>query len=322
MALKRKIKRSVSSDVVSLNSAFDDFISEKEATNKSPSTVKSYKKTYKKFCDKFGEIEDTQSITQSMFYRWSQSMLNDGISPESINHYLRDMRTFVNWCMDNSREYIQPFKIELVSSQQNPPKFYDQEEQEALIKRPSKKADYCEWRSWAICNFILATGARTSSIINLQMKDVDLKRKKITYSHTKNKEAQIIPMSSKLQSVLKEYIRIWRADTTEDSYLFSNIGENFLTDNALRISFRKYAQDRGVSKTSIHGLRHTFAREFILRDGNMITLQRLLGHSTLEMTRRYIKIFSEDISEGFDDFNPLDNLGKNSSRKKLVRRTK
>ena len=320
MAIKRKVKRSESADMISLNTAFDDFISEKEATNKSPATVRSYKKTYKKFCDKFGEIEDTQQVTQKLFFKWSQSMLNEGLSPESINHYLRDMRTFMNWCMKDERQYTTPFKVELVSSQQNPPKFYTTEEQQALIRRPSKKADYCEWRSWAICNFILATGARTSSIINLQMKDIDLKKKKITYSHTKNKEAQIIPMSSKLQSVLKEYIRIWRAEATEDDYLFSNIGERQLSDNALRIAFRKYAEDRDVNKTSIHGLRHTFAREFILNDGSMIKLQRLLGHSSLEMTRRYIKLFAEDIEEGFDDINPLDNLGKSSSRKKTIKR--
>jgi integrase/recombinase XerD len=175
---------------------------------------------------------------------------------------------------------------------------------------------------WAICNFILATGCRTSTLVEVRIGDLDFKAKKITYQHTKNKKAQIVPMSTTLRNVLKEYIRIWRSEVEDDAFLFANIGENRLTPDALRIAFRKFAKKRGVSKTSLHGLRHTFAREWVLNDGSMIGLQKMLGHNTLEMTRKYIKLFADDMAEDFDDYNPLDNLKKASSRKKNVTRSR
>lgn len=320
MAIKREIRKVANADTIILNEAFEDFIAEKEATNKSEATTKSYRKSFKKWCDYFGDEVEGSEVTQSLFFQWSNSMKLDGNRPASINHYLRDMRTFMNWCMDDARKYITKFKVEMVAGQEELPKFYTEQEQEALVEKPHKGADYPEWRMWAICNFVLATGARTSTIINVRMGDLDFKGKKIIYGHTKNKKAQQINMSTSLSNVLKEFIRVWRSAANEDEYLFANIGNQQLTSNALRIAFRKYCIARQVEKTSIHGLRHTFARGWILNDGSMIGLQKMLGHRTLEMTRKYITLFSEDMQEGFDEYNPLDNLKKSSSRRKTITR--
>ena len=50
-------------------------------------------------------------------------------------------------------------------------------------------------------------------------------------------------------------------------------------------------------------------------------LQKILGHQDLAMTRRYVKLFSEDIKEDFDRFNPLDTIKKNSRRTQKVKRS-
>lgn len=321
MAIRRAIKKAANASNILLTEAFGDFISEKEATNKSAATINSYKKTFQKWCDYYGEEVEANEVTQSLFFQWSNSMKQDGIRPASINHYLRDMRTFMNWCMDSSREYVPRFQVVMVEEREEVPKFYDEQEQELLIQKPDRHADYPDWRMWAICNFILATGCRTSTLIEVRLGDLDFNAKKITYQHTKSKRAQIVPMSTTLRNVLKEYIRIWRSEAGEDGYLFANIGENRLTPDALRNAFRKYCIKRGVSKTSIHGLRHTFARQWVLNDGSMIGLQKMLGHSTLEMTRKYIKLFADDMADDFDDYNPLDNLKKSAQRRKNVVRS-
>lgn len=320
MAIKRMVAKAPNADVIMLNEAFLSFIEEKEATNKSASTVSSYKKTYKKWCERFGEEVEASEVDQSIFYEWCASMKADGLRPASINHYLRDMRAFMRWCMDSSRGYIQTFKIAEVTLQEEMPKFYTQEEQALLTVKPHRGADYPEWRMWAISNFILATGCRTSTLVEVRKGDVDFKTKRINYRHNKNHKAQTIPLSTTLANVLKEYIRVWRNNVDDDAYLFANIGEERLTPDALRIAFRKYTQLRGVDKTSIHGLRHTFAREWVINDGSMIQLQKMLGHSTLEMTRKYIRLFGDEMAESFDEHNPLDNLKKNASRRKVVTR--
>jgi integrase/recombinase XerD len=82
-----------------------------------------------------------------------------------------------------------------------------------------------------------------------------------------------------------------------------------LSENALRLAISRYNIKRGVNKTSIHLFRHTFARKYLIDcGGNAFTLQRLLGHSTLDMTKHYCNIFDMDITKNYDNFSPLAQL--------------
>jgi integrase/recombinase XerD len=79
-----------------------------------------------------------------------------------------------------------------------------------------------------------------------------------------------------------------------------------LTETGLRCSIERYNVRRGVEKTSIHLFRHTFARKYLIDcGGDVFTLQKLLGHSTLEMTRQYCNIFDADITRNYDNLSPL-----------------
>lgn len=321
MGTKRTIKKSSDANKVLLDTAFEEFIAEKEAHNLSDATIESYEQSFKKFKNIL-EDHSLDSINQSTIYKWIALMKHDGIKYTSINHYLRDIRTFLNWCMAIDREYIKPkFKIELLKGQEEALKTFTVEEQELLIEKPRKKDTFAEWRTWAIVNYVLGTGNRASTVCNIKINDINFSKREIVLTHTKNNKAQIIPLSSSLETVLKEYIRIWRKDANPNAYLFCNVGEDQLTTNALRHSFGRYCESRGVDKTNIHGLRHSFAKGWIKNNGNTFALQKMLGHSTLDMTRKYVNLFSEDIKEDFDTFNPLDNLKKSVSRRKSVKRS-
>ena len=68
---------------------------------------------------------------------------------------------------------------------------------------------------------------------------------------------------------------------------------------------------RGVAKTSLHMFRHTFARKYLVDcGGDAFTLQRLMGHSILKMTKHYCSIFDADIAKNYDRFSPLANIQK------------
>ena len=76
---------------------------------------------------------------------------------------------------------------------------------------------------------------------------------------------------------------------------------------------RRYNISRGVTKTSVHLFRHTFAKNFILAGGGMVQLQALLGHSTMDMTRHYVNIYGTDLKRNFEMLNPLDNIKRSVS---------
>ena len=323
--VKRTIKRSVDSEYMAIDDAFREFIYEKEVVRGlSPATIRSYQDTYNLFMRYFGFNESTtiDELDKHKFFQWMNDMSNRGVKHTSINHYLRDMRTFCNWCMDEERRYIEePFKLEMKKGQDEGYKMFNDEEVELLLEKPRRNDNFITWRTWAIVNWVLATGNRAATITHIQIGDIDFKKKEIDLSrHTKNKKSQIIALSSSLETAIKEYIRIWRKDAPKSAYLFCNIGEEYMTTNALRQAFGRYCKARGVDRTNIHGLRHTFALNWIKNGGDTFVLQHILGHSTLDMTKNYVKITTSVMAKDFDKFNPLDNIKRSAKRTHSVRR--
>lgn len=324
MGMRRTIKRTASAGSISLREAFTEFYTEKEAKNLSASTLRNYRQSYEYFLDFNGLTEDNlvEEVQQSFFYKWANTMKLEGVKPVSVNHYLRDCRAFFYWCMDSAREYLPPFKVEMMKGQEEVIKTYTDEEVKALIAKPdTRRASFAEWRTWAMVSWILATGNRGATVCEVQIGDINFKSHEIILRHTKSKKAQILPLSASLATVLKEYIRIWRAGAPAEAWLFPNVGEAKLTTNALRHSYARYCSDRGVAHTNIHGLRHTFAKNWILNEGNIFKLQNVLGHSNLEMTRRYVKLCAEDLKADYESHSTLDIARSPSSRTRKVTRS-
>ena len=324
MGTKRTIKKSVGCDLVTLTEAFEEFVTEKEVRGLSEETINNYRLTVRVFM-RFCEMDDnttTDEVTLQHIYKWINTMKLEGKKVTSINHYLRDLRTFLYWCMKADREYITPaFKIQMMEGQEEQLKLFTDEELELLLEKPRRNDSFAIWRTWAVVNWVLGTGNRAATICDIKISDISFSKKEIMLGHTKNKKAQILPLSSSLEIVLKEYIRMWRKEADVDAYLFCNVGEEKLTTGALKHSFARYCESRGVEKSNIHGLRHNFAKGWVRNNGNMFALQKILGHSSLDMTRKYVRLFSEDIKEDFDKFSPLDTIKRNSRRTQTVKRS-
>ena len=148
---------------------------------------------------------------------------------------------------------------------------------------------------------------------NIQNRDVDLGARQIVYRHTKNGKVQVVPLCSQMVSILREYMTIRKGEPAE--YLFCNQYGEMLSENALRFAIAHYNRSRGVEKTSIHLFRHTFARKYLVDcGGGAFMLQKLLGHSTLAMTKHYCAIYDADISKNYDRFSPLAQLQQAKSK--------
>ena len=193
---------------------------------------------------------------------------------------------------------------------------YTDSELSLLLKKPAKDCDFCEYRNWVIINFLLNCGCRASTVRNIQSRDIDLSAKQVTYRHTKTGKVQIIPLCSLMVNILRDYITVRKGESTD--YLFCNEFGEKLSGNALREAIHRYNKRRGVEKTSLHAFRHTFARKYLIDcGGDAFTLQKLLGHSTLQMTKHYCTIYDADIAKNFDRFSPLAQL---SATKEKIKR--
>lgn len=322
-----KVKRTATTIEPTLIEAHNEFLKEKEREGRSAATLENYKITLKKFISAL-ELEEELKIKE-IDKNYIDTFIDilkeeEEMKPTSINHYLRDLRTFFNWASDKEEPehyYLENFAIRLLKAQEESIKFFTDEEIEKLAVKPEQQADFVEWRTWAIVKFILGTGARIGTVVNVKMGDLNFIAKQITYTHTKNKKAQTVPLTAQTEKDLKSYIKEWRGIAEEDEWLFPNVSDDALTTNAAKLAFEDYCKRRGVTRTSLHSLRHSFARNYVIQGGNPAKLQALLGHSSPAMTSHYVKLFGTDLAQDAEEYSLNDNLTKNKNRKQRITRT-
>ena len=132
----------------------------------------------------------------------------------------------------------------------------------------------------------LDTGLRSSELLGLQLGDVHLEEQWLKVMGKGQKE-RIVPFGAKATRLLQRYVTIFRPSTMIGNQFFPCVDGSPLGENAVRIMFSRLGERAGVPRLHIHLLRHTFATRYLLNGGDAFSLQQLLGHTTLEMTRKY-----------------------------------
>ena len=299
--------------------AADHFLRKCKAKNLSDKTIKTYGQRLEVF-RAFLDNEDTllseinlDTVDDYTLYLRETGNRND----TTITSHLRDLRVFLYFYMEEGQ--LPHFKIKLPKADKKIKETYQDEELKALLKKPNlKKTDFTEYKTWVFTNYLMATGNRISSILNIKISDLDFENALIQINKTKNRKAQIIPMSSTLSTILQEYL-IYRKGELAD-YLFCNTSGGMANIRTYQESLAKYNNNRGVAKTSAHLYRHTFAKKWILNGGDIFRLQKILGHSDLTMVREYVNMFGNELSLDFNRFNPLDNMDYKPVRAKISMR--
>ena len=294
---------------------FEEFIIARKAKGLCEKTLKSYSSHFKCIAQHLDVNIQMEDLKKSHLEQMISNMRTLELSATTISSYVRVLKTFLSWC---NEEKITSLNLPRYKCEETIKETYTDNELKKLIKKPDMHTcNFPEYRTWVIINLLLNNGCRSATIRNIQMRDVDLHNHIIYLRHTKNKKSQVIPLCSELCVILKEYMRI-RSGNEED-YLFPSESGTQLSENALKCSISRYNKRRGVSKTSVHSFRHTFARKYLVDcGGNAFTLQRLLGHSTLDMTKHYCAIFDTDIVKNYDNFSPLSQM-KSKSKIKMDR---
>jgi len=306
-------------DGVRFDRGYDEFISNAKVRGLSPYTIRFYDNVsriiYKFLDDKlYGYKTPISNFSTEIVNQFIIYCRELGENDVTVNTNLRGLRTILYYFMRVG--YLDEFKISLNKQREPVIETYSEEELRLLLCKPNlKKCSFIEYRNYVVINFLLSTGARASTVINLRIGDIDFTNELITFRHTKNKKLQIVPLSNTLKAVLLEYIRIRSGDS--DSNLFPNAYGQKATVNVLSESIRDYTRKRGVSKTGLHRYRHTFAKYYLLNGGDVFRLKALLGHSTLEVTNRYVTLFAPDLKKDYESLNPLDKLNPKLQKIKL-----
>ena len=301
---------------LSVAEALDHVLRKGKARNLSQNTIEMYNirlRVFQQFLN--DDTLPVSAITKDTIDEYTLFLKDSETRNDiTVSSYLGDLRVFMYHCMDEG--YIPTFKIKLPKVDKPIKETYTDAELQAVLKKPNiKTCDFTEYKIWVLTNYIMGTGNRISSALDLKIGDLDFDNALIQVNKTKNRKAQLIPMSATLATVLQDYL-VYRKGEAGD-YLFCNTCGDKGDKRTYQEMLANYNKKRGVTKTSAHLYRHTFAKKWILNGGDIFRLQKILGHSDLTMVREYVNMFGNEISIDFNRFNPLDNIGSGHTKQKI-----
>ena len=301
---------------LTVEKCFDEYLNHCIIKNLSPETIRLYQNQFRSFKDILDEETMISEITVTDVNNYILHLRkNHTCNDITINSYLRGVRAFLYYAMEE--QHLRPFKVTIPKVEKKIKETYLDNELKVLLKKPNmKEATFSEYKIWVFSNYLLATGNRLSSALSIQIKDLDFDNQQIQINKTKNRKAQLIPMSDTLCKILKEYLR-YRKGEAED-FVFCNTRGGKGDLRTYEDMLAAYNRKRGVAKTSAHLYRHTFAKKWILNGGDIFRLQKILGHSDLTVVKEYVQMFGNDLATDFEKFNPLDRMELRNAKPKLT----
>lgn len=294
---------------------FSGFMVSQYERGNSKATLDFYRRFYKKYTayimdclnttPKELPIEHlTSGVAQSAFIHYLETL---NINQQTINSYLRGFRAFGNFCEEEG--YIDGFKCPIKEVEPPIKEVYSDEELQRLLRKPDI-SNFVEFRSYCIISLILNTAARSNTILNIKICDLELEEGYINFNTTKAHKIVRLGLERKTKRDLEEWVNYWRIGkgASPTDYLFCNEYGEQLSRSALAKSIAKYNNSRGVEKTSIHLFRHTYAKKWITSGGDIISLARVLTHSELEMVKRYSNLYGSDVKKEIEEHSAISQL--------------
>jgi site-specific recombinase XerD len=162
---------------------------------------------------------------------------------------------------------------------------------------------------------LLDTGARVSEIANLKFKDVDFNNGCLHVLGKGNKE-RIIPFGRRVAKILLRYRVKHRPEPMCTDRFFLISDGRPMTVNRIEHLVRQYGSKAGIERCYCHKFRHTFAVTYLRNGGDVFSLQKILGHSSLEIVKLYVNLADKDVKECHKKFSPADNLDMRSKTSK------
>lgn len=288
------------------------FLEEKRADGLSDETLKLYRNHLLKMNELLGETVQMSRYDKAAYNLFCEKLRGRNISSATVKSYCLSVRAFLYWCMKQG--YCKEFKISTPKAQTTMKQIYSDEELAKLLKKPNLgKCTFTEYKVWVVENIAIATGLRIGSILAIRIGDIDFQNNSIIVNKTKNKKGFVTYFNSELNSILKEYLRYRGFEL--DKYLICTDKGAKLARRTLQDEIADYNKARGVSKTSLHLMRHTFAKNSVQAGLDVFTLMNKLQHQDISTTFNYVKTLGLDIKSTVEVYNPQRQFAVNNSSK-------
>lgn len=269
---------------------FEQFCKEKEYLQGcSPRTIKYFRFCFMSWKRVLGDSHLNAGLpTKHALKAYVISLREAGVSIPTTNSYIRGLNSYFTWLHENNHT-PEKLRLQPLKAPQTVLKVFSDSQVKSLLS--FKPRTFHQHRVYAMLCIAVDTGCRIDELISLEKSAIDLDNLLITVKGKGQKERKV-PISLEARKVLYKFI-------TKHDFDFA-----FPTKHGGKVYYRsaldqlkKLCKKQGVNgvRTSWHTLRHGFAINHVRQGGDVFSLQRMMGHSSLEITRRYVNMNEEDL---------------------------
>lgn len=285
---------------------FAEYILDCKARNLREGTIAHYQDASKQIYKRIPKETPISALSSKTMPEFIIALRDDeNINEVSMGTYARDLKVLMRFFMRSG--YLPHFEIVIPKTDKQPIETYTDAELQKLLKKPDvRQCNFSTYRSWVVVNFLLSTGIRQNSLVNICIKDLDFDNNILYVNVTKNRKCLIIPLNEDIVKILQEYLKY--RNGRMDDWLFCSVYGEQLTRSSSYHAIWDYCHLRGLEKTGVHRFRHTFAKKWVIMGGSVVTLQKILGHSSLAITENYLNILTSDLKKDMDEINIIRSL--------------
>lgn len=294
-----------------LRAAVDAFARRLEAQGGSPRTVSAYTRDLERVADVLaarrpgltvGDV--TPALLDDVL---SSPAITAGIrgepcSPAMLHRLKASVRSFFAWAEETGMIASNPARfVRLQRLNPRPPVFLTEREKRQLLKTLRQTDTREARRDRVIIELFLGTGIRLRELVNLDVDDVDLDAKHIRIVG-KGNVPQVKFLKTDLRSLLRGYLaERRRMGTGECTAMFLSNRDTRLTARQVARRLDAWVKAAGIGKRlGPHALRHTFATHLYAKSGDILIVQRALGHANLSTTQVYTHLVDGALEDAME----------------------
>ncbi|HOZ53717.1 MAG TPA: tyrosine recombinase XerC [Bacilli bacterium] len=288
-----------------MNNVINEYISNiKEIKKYSNYTILNYKHDILDFYNFINNNKVSfKAVNYSLIKKYLMILYDQKLSRNTVARRLSSLRSFYKYLLNNNYVKTNPFK--LVSSpkkEKRLPKYLGINELEDIFRSIDTTTSLGQ-RDSVILEILYATGIRCGELVDIRLKDIDYNKKEIKVMG-KGKKERIVEFGDYCLNAINLFIKDGR-EKLLDKHNVSNHEYLIINEKGKQITTRGVAKviDKIIDKASIskhitpHMLRHTFATHLLNEGCDLLTVQELLGHESLESTAIYTHVSNEHLRE-------------------------
>ena len=293
---------------------FEDFMLVKRGEGLSKRTIEGYYQNYDYFTRYAGDDIMRNDMTLELFVGWIAYMEGElEFAPHTINIRVRTMRAFLRFCYEDKGWLTEPIhrRFKPIKAPVDTVEAFTPEEVKRMIAAIDDR-QYTQFRTKVQLYVMLDTMARGGELLKIKRKNVDFTKLHIYLEpeDTKLRTGRFVPLSVRSAKPLREYME--ETEEFGNEYLFLTYEGERMSEATLREHFSILGRVAQVNdkRVSPHTFRHTGALFYIMNGGDPFSLQKILGHSHMNMVRRYVQMTDMDVQNKHAAHSPLNYVFK------------